>query len=493
MRNERADIKNQNIQRISGLNLALERILRNLSNGVLLLDSRGLVALCNQSAEQILELKREALLEQPFPPPSAEFSPGIMLESILQKGEPFHSPEQTIAFPNGERKYIDLQLTPIFSADRHIEGVIVDLRDRTAPQKAHDERERLLAELDATINAINDAVILYKPSGDIVRMNPVARRLLDYDESTERNPLGKRLGNVKMERPDGAPLPLEHYLLRVLKGDSFHGILGVMKRASGEDTWLQLSAAPVFSAQREIIAAVGTATDVTALHRADEERIRGLLMLTHDFRNPLTVIQGHTQLIEARIGKTGTDELRCSLDAIHDAVGQMSSMLTDLLSLARIEGDKTLCQKVDIDLRDFIRRFFDTNCVALDCDRIEVEMSGTPQALPANPQALERILLNLLSNALKYSPQRSRVQLRVHPDTTSLKFTVMDQGNGIAREDHCRLFRCFGRLPNKVRDDSLGIGLYVARRLVEAQGGRIWVESDKGQGAAFHFTLPTQE
>ncbi|AJF07273.1 hypothetical protein GSUB_12875 [Geoalkalibacter subterraneus] len=231
-----------------------------------------------------------------------------------------------------------------------IEGGVVDLRDRTSPKKVHDERERLLAELDATINAINDAVILYKPSGDIVRMNPVARRLLNYDETTERKPLQERLENLRVERPDGSPLPLAPYLTRVLKGESFHGILGVLKRACGEDTWLQLSAAPVFSAQGEIIAAIGTATDITALHRADEERIRGLLMLTHDLRNPLTVIQGHTQL-----------------------------------------------------------------------------------------------------------------------------------------------FRCFGRLPNKVRDDSLGIGLYVARRLVEAQGGRIWVESGKGQGAAFHFTLPMQK
>jgi len=386
-----------------------------------------------------------------------------------------------------------LRITPIFSAGERIEGGVVDLRDRTSFKKVHDERERLLAELDATINAINDAVILYKPSGDIVRMNPVARRFLGYDAITELKPLQERLENLKMERPDGSPLPLGPYLARVLKGESFHGILGVLKRASGEKAWLQLSAAPVFSPQGEIIAAVGTATDVTALHRADEERIRGLLMLTHDLRNPLTVIQGHTQLIEARLGQAGADELHCSLDSINDAVGQMSSMLADLLSLARIEGDKTLCQKVDIDLECFIRRFFDTNCVALDCDRIEVEMSETPRSLPANPQALERILLNLLSNALKYSPQQRMVQLRVGPDRTSLKFSVLDQGNGIAKEDHCRLFRCFGRLPNKVRDDSLGIGLYVARRLVEAQGGRIWVESDKGQGAAFHFTLPLQK
>ena len=178
---------------------------------------------------------------------------------------------------------------------------------------------------------------------------------------------------------------------------------------------------------------------------------------------------------------------------MNDAVGQMSSMLADLLCLAKIEGDKTVYQKSDIDLRDFVRRFLDTNCVALDCDRIQVQMSGIPCHLPANPRALERILLNLLSNALKYSPPKSMVRLQVGPDTTALKFTVADQGNGIAKEDHCRLFRCFGRLPNKVRDDSLGIGLYVARRLVEAQGGRIWVESDKGKGAAFHFTLPLQE
>jgi signal transduction histidine kinase len=117
---------------------------------------------------------------------------------------------------------------------------------------------------------------------------------------------------------------------------------------------------------------------------------------------------------------------------------------------------------------------------------------GLPQ-VKADPMRVDRILFNLLENAIKYSPDKSVIKISVQKDRKMVVTGVSDQGIGISPEDRGKLFELFERLDSGSRSQGLGLGLVVCKRLVEAQGGQISVESEPGKGSTFYFTLPVRE
>ena len=119
-----------------------------------------------------------------------------------------------------------------------------------------------------------------------------------------------------------------------------------------------------------------------------------------------------------------------------------------------------------------------------------------PDNLPlvdADPMRVERIIYNLLENAVKYSPEGSEIKVLMRKEKKMVVTGVADKGAGISREDQGRLFELFERLGRGTRSQGLGLGLVVCKRLVEAQGGKIWVESEPGKGSTFSFSLPVHQ
>ena len=126
----------------------------------------------------------------------------------------------------------------------------------------------------------------------------------------------------------------------------------------------------------------------------------------------------------------------------------------------------------------------------MDIERITLDIPANLPSVDADVDRLERIILNLLTNALKYSPPASSVLLRAqhHDDTVVVLMT--DNGPGIAPEDLPHLFERYYRGKSGPRAEGVGLGLYITKNLVDAHGGRIWVESEVGKGSTFAFTLP---
>ena len=122
--------------------------------------------------------------------------------------------------------------------------------------------------------------------------------------------------------------------------------------------------------------------------------------------------------------------------------------------------------------------------------RIVTDISPDLPPVAADYDRLERIILNLLSNALKYSPDGSPVTIRAHRQENTIVIAIADQGSGIPPEEQAHIFDRFYRVKAERKAEGIGLGLYITRLLVEAHGGRIWVESQPGQGSVFSFTLP---
>jgi signal transduction histidine kinase len=182
-------------------------------------------------------------------------------------------------------------------------------------------------------------------------------------------------------------------------------------------------------------------------------------------------------------------------DELLKGAQSMNRMIEELVDMARLEGGQLVPKPLPLPLDAFVQQLLGRlkgvrlkGC--LETDRLTVEIPADLPPVLVDPDLLERILLNLLSNAMKYSPADRLVRLTASRKDGEVLVSVADRGEGIAPEDQPRIFERFYRPKGVRRSDSVGLGLYITRMLVETHGGRIRVKSTPGEGSTFSFTLP---
>jgi signal transduction histidine kinase len=223
---------------------------------------------------------------------------------------------------------------------------------------------------------------------------------------------------------------------------------------------------------------------IRQLREMKEQREDLLRAVSHDLRNPLQVVLLQCQrLLRAPEG----DPARRPAQGILAATRRMDRMLRDLADAARSESGTLEVTPSPIELRPFVDGFLEVADGVLERPRVENAIPTTAPRVLADPDRLDRILVNLVGNALKYSHER--VVVTADGSGDEVRISVADKGPGIAPEDLPRIFDRYYR-GQRHEGEGLGLGLFIVRKLVEAHGGRIWADSRPGQGSTFTFTLP---
>ncbi len=233
--------------------------------------------------------------------------------------------------------------------------------------------------------------------------------------------------------------------------------------------------------------------DITERKKVDELKDEFIGMVSHELKTPLTVIMG--ALATAADERVSEEEARELLgDAVVHA-GILTSIVENLLELSRQQSGRLSLQTEPVEVGEVTRMVIDKLQGKSAIHHLVNDVPLTLPAALADPFRVERIIYNLVDNAIKYSPDGGEVKISAHKGKNCVVVGVSDQGPGIARNDQARLFQSFERLGVAVKGSiqGTGLGLKVCRILVEAHGGRIWVKSYKGQGSTFFFTLPTSE
>lgn len=230
------------------------------------------------------------------------------------------------------------------------------------------------------------------------------------------------------------------------------------------------------------------------LTELNELKNKFLGMAAHDLANPIGIVRGYVRLfVDGYLGEIA-DAQRDILERMGDACERMLALINDLLDVAVIESGEVQLECEDVDLAQYLRQFHEFNKLLAKAKSIEMKLD-LPPALPRvilDRNRINQVLDNLVSNAVKYSHSNTVVTLSAIPLREEVQIAVADQGQGIPSEEVPRLFTPFVR--SSVRptggEKSTGLGLVIAKRMVEAHGGKIWVETDQGQGSTFRFTLP---
>ncbi|MHB0935430.1 MAG: sensor histidine kinase [Armatimonadota bacterium] len=421
------------------------------------------------------------------------------LQRVLDTGEPlldFEMVGTTKARPDVVR-YWNERWTPIKDAQGNVLGISVAAEEITERKRAEEERERLLAEvqrqaaeLQAVLMSQAHGMVIYATTGEIVTMNQAAKALLRYSPEERQMTVEERAVALRVIDQDGNPFPVEETpTARALRGETTYGtVLGL--QWPDRTLWVSASAAPIALPDGRVLGAVASFNDVTEIIRLQEQMNTFVHMVSHDLRAPLTVMYGHAGIIQDLVKPAENAILRLSIEAIGRSVKRMDTMIDDLVESARLEGGRLPLVQQPIVLGEYLPLFVTRNAGVLNPDRILLDLPLALPAVLADEARLERILMNLLSNAQKYSAPDTPIRVQAQPTGDEVTFSIADQGEGIAPDDLPHLFNKFYRAGCGRKAEGIGLGLYITKLLVEAHGGRIGVESAPGRGSVFSFTLP---
>ena len=294
--------------------------------------------------------------------------------------------------------------------------------------------------------------------------------------------------------PDGTPVPLgEHALIQALKGVTRTDYRFMVHRDDiGMDIQLLVSAAPILSSIGEITGAVGVATDITELSRLERQKDEFLSIASHELRTPLTALKGLTQLTRRRLEKAHLDEAQ-HMAMMERSITRMDRLIKDLLDVSRIEADKLPLHLERCDLAKLCRQVSEEQTAASGRS-ISLLLVEEPVEVEIDAERIGQVLINLLSNALKYSKDECPITLHLSQEVDQALVSVHDEGVGIAPEALPYLFERFYRVPGtNVQSGSemgLGLGLYICQTIISRHHGQIGVQSTPGQGSTFWFKLP---
>jgi PAS domain S-box-containing protein len=363
-------------------------------------------------------------------------------------------------------------------------GLLGATRD-ISQRKVIEDALRLSEEKYRTlVEASPDGVLSIDGRGIITDCNTGLCRMLGYERKELRGKEARQLGTRKDLDAEA------YYRDHLLKGE-FMEVETEILRHDGQALPVWAKLVRLVEPNTADIQTVIYFRDITDRRKIDEMKDEFVGLVSHELRSPLTVIIGalHTAISEGpRLSQKETRQLL--QDAAFEAE-QLSHLVGNLLELSRAQANRLFLHVEPVNLAKAIHKVIESIERQSSKHKFVVDLPRKLPPVSADQLRLERILHNLLENGVKYSPEGSEIRVSAKRDAGHLVVSVSDHGPGISKEDQSKLFKPFQQLGNPMLDHTkgAGLGLLVCRRLVEAHGGRIWIESEPGHGATFHFTL----
>jgi PAS domain S-box-containing protein len=363
------------------------------------------------------------------------------------------------------------------------------LRNESLYREAEGER----ATLRDIVGHSTDGIYTVGPDRAVRSWNPAMVALTGY---SEEEAVGQKCFNLLRAR-DGegvdmcaADCPI---LAAASSGQEEVRDASVLNK-DGVARWIRYAHAPIVGSDGEMDADVVVVRDVTRERQTDELKADFVASVSHELRTPLTPIKGFLMTL-LREDRDFTQDRRKEYYKLMLVQAQrLERLIEDLLEVTRLETGAGLVDATPIDAIDLVRQVVD-RFTSEDPERV-VTVIAPNHAVYCRGDWMrtDQVLANLLSNALRYSPAHEPVEVRLLPQGREVVFEVRDSGPGISLDEQSRIFERFQRGGHYLTREQggAGLGLYLAKRLVEAMGGRIWVSSRLGAGSVFAFALPAE-
>jgi signal transduction histidine kinase len=217
-------------------------------------------------------------------------------------------------------------------------------------------------------------------------------------------------------------------------------------------------------------------------------------MASHELKTPVTSMKGFGYMLERRLRKQGDEQALIYLAKMDRQLDRLSTLISELLDISRMQSGKLTFQQEAFDLSTLVKETVEDLQQTTQTHRLCIE-DAKPAQVVGDRDRVGQVLINLITNAIKYSPEADTVTLRVTTDANQAVVSVQDFGIGIARQHHDKIFERFYQVtdPEDRTYPGLGIGLYICNEIMKRHGGRMSVQSSKGKGSTFYMSLPLEE
>ncbi|MRG93653.1 sensor histidine kinase [Polyangium spumosum] len=347
------------------------------------------------------------------------------------------------------------------------------------------ETRRAQARLATIVESAGEAMIVEALDGAVLTWNPAAERIFGYSAAEM---IGQSILRVV---PPEERAPREALLEKLLRGEEVHGVEVVRLRKDGARIPVSLSLTRLRDGSGGDGNICAIERDISAQKAAEEElsrlREEWAAVISHDLRQPVSAIR----LSVATLSRAEPcDQARVAIERIRIASDRLVRMIDDLLDVSRIAANQLTIRPAVVCLPEIVEQVLETLPEVAPRCRVDIPRDA-PKAW-ADPDRVVQVLCNLLSNAGKYSTPGTEILLVVERAGDAVRVTVTNVGPGIPKEEQQELFHRFSRTrgARAGKIAGLGLGLYISKGLVEAQGGQIAVESTPGRTTSFSFTLP---
>ncbi len=264
-----------------------------------------------------------------------------------------------------------------------------------------------------------------------------------------------------------------------------------IKQKSGETITILASIAPIFDKDQNFIGGVEIFRDITEIKKLERERKNILPMFAHDMKNPVITVSGFlSRLLSGKVGSLSEPQLNY-LHIMKDELTKVEDLISDFLEFSRFEATQYRPLKSAFNIEEAITHQIVIIKPEADKKNIRISFEYPENFVPVisvDGKMIERVIANLFDNAIKYSPSNSSIMVKLADWNLEVLVQIIDTGIGISTEHIPYIFDAFFRVSRD--SEGSGLGLSIAKAIVEAHGGKIWVKSQMGKGCTFSFTLP---
>lgn len=411
-----------------------------------------------------------------------------ILGNVYRTGEIFLGNEVPISLARDvdvepEERFFNFSYQPIYNEDTNITGILVfgyeitdEVRGRKAKQEA-DKTFRLLAD------AMPQKMWTADEQGNVNYLN---QQWYDFTHKTFDELKG--IGWEKIIHPDDWSQNKNTWKHSILTGDDFeleHRFLCF----DGIYRWHLSRGHAQKDDVGKVIVWIGTHTDIQEQKMKQQQKDEFISIASHEMKTPLTTAKAYLQLLELSLNDENSTAYLYAKKA-NQSVGRLNDLITELLDVSKIQNGKLNYNVTSFNFDEMIDHTIESIQYS-STEHAIVKTGEVRQEVVGDKERLQQVVINLLNNAIKYSPGETEVFIQIALQDGELKVTVKDNGIGISKQHLSKIFDRYYRIEeHAIQFQGLGIGLFIASEIIHRHNGEIWAESELGKGSTFSFSLP---
>jgi PAS domain S-box-containing protein len=405
-----------------------------------------------------------------------------MLSNLEKSNEEIKKDEQKIEDEAQELEHKNTRL-------EKSEEALINIMDDLEETKNKIEQEKIRDE--TMLESIGEGLIVTDRNGTTMIVNKAAQNMLEYEADEI---IGQKMSEaIDISDKNGQKIsPQNDIIHAVLESGKKSSAVYYFKRKDGT-TFPATVTTTAFMLEGKIIGVISVLHDITKEMEVDRMKTEFISLASHQLRTPLSATKCFSEMMMEEKAHLSTDQMDY-LKSIHESNERMIDLVDSLLNISRIESGRIIVDPKPTQLTPFIKDILKELEVKMKEKNIKVNIEVSPDVpvVKVDNKMVRHVFINILTNALKYSPENSEVSVSISVNGPDILTKIKDQGYGIPKKDFPKVFQKFFRAENVLNKvtDGTGLGLYLVKSIIESSGGKIWFESEENKGSTFYFTLP---